>query len=131
MGNRERQKIFWCKNMIKHIIEIDQWNIQLFHIKDPKPGLGILSKLLSINTDAGTSCWSMLRKCFEAVEFIVLLVHCFSSSVTRRGGECSRVFVRRFCWILQGFEEEGVVVEVNRWRHWKEEQKLGGGVMDL
>ncbi|KAI8443626.1 hypothetical protein BY996DRAFT_6475370 [Phakopsora pachyrhizi] len=25
------------------------------------------------------------------------------------------------------FEEEGVAVEKNRWRHWKEEQMLGGG----
>ncbi|KAI8447724.1 hypothetical protein BY996DRAFT_6482330 [Phakopsora pachyrhizi] len=116
--------------MIKHIIEIDQWNIQLFHIKDPKPGLGILSKLLSINTDAGTSCWSMLRKCFEAVEFIVLLVHCFSSSVTRRCGGRIGKRGQGKGGAERGFEE-GVVVEVNRWRHWKEEQKLGGGVMDL
>ncbi|KAI8449663.1 hypothetical protein BY996DRAFT_6510441 [Phakopsora pachyrhizi] len=29
--------------------------------------------------------------------------------------------------ILQGFEEEGVVVEENGWCHWKEGQKLGGG----
>ncbi|KAI8446032.1 hypothetical protein BY996DRAFT_8399850 [Phakopsora pachyrhizi] len=39
----------------------------------------------------------------------------------------SRGVVRRFCWILQDFEEEGVAVEENGWRHWKEEQKLGGG----
>ncbi|KAI8458774.1 hypothetical protein BY996DRAFT_8392341 [Phakopsora pachyrhizi] len=32
-----------------------------------------------------------------------------------------------FCWILQDFEGEGVAVEENGWRHWKEEQKLGGG----
>ncbi|KAI8447375.1 hypothetical protein BY996DRAFT_6513124 [Phakopsora pachyrhizi] len=32
-----------------------------------------------------------------------------------------------FWWILQGFEEEGVVEEGNGWRHWKEGQKLGGG----
>ncbi|KAI8453464.1 hypothetical protein BY996DRAFT_6530036 [Phakopsora pachyrhizi] len=29
--------------------------------------------------------------------------------------------------ILQDFEEKGVAVEENGWRHWKEEQKLGGG----
>ncbi|CAH7690326.1 hypothetical protein PPACK8108_LOCUS25644 [Phakopsora pachyrhizi] len=34
---------------------------------------------------------------------------------------------RGFCWILLGFEEEGVAVEGNGWRHWKEGQKLGGG----
>ncbi|KAI8446321.1 hypothetical protein BY996DRAFT_6500068 [Phakopsora pachyrhizi] len=34
---------------------------------------------------------------------------------------------RGFCWILLGFEEEGVVVEIKEWCHWKEEQKLGGG----
>ncbi|KAI8449120.1 hypothetical protein BY996DRAFT_6536212 [Phakopsora pachyrhizi] len=33
----------------------------------------------------------------------------------------------RFCWILQDFEEEGVTVEGNGWRHLKEGQKLGGG----
>ncbi|KAI8453218.1 hypothetical protein BY996DRAFT_6512953 [Phakopsora pachyrhizi] len=34
---------------------------------------------------------------------------------------------RGFCWIFLGFEEEGVAVEGNRRRHWKEGQKLGGG----
>ncbi|KAI8444797.1 hypothetical protein BY996DRAFT_6550321 [Phakopsora pachyrhizi] len=45
---------------------------------------------------------------------------------------------RGFCWILQGFEEEGVAVEENGWRHWKEGQHLGQsdwskttGAMDL
>ncbi|CAH7684982.1 hypothetical protein BY996DRAFT_6557083 [Phakopsora pachyrhizi] len=38
----------------------------------------------------------------------------------KRGAE------RGFCWILLGFEEEGVAVEGNRWSHWKEGQKLGG-----
>ncbi|CAH7676770.1 hypothetical protein PPACK8108_LOCUS11866 [Phakopsora pachyrhizi] len=33
-----------------------------------------------------------------------------------------------FCWILLGFEEEGVAVEGNRWCHQKEGQKLGRGV---
>ncbi|KAI8457002.1 hypothetical protein BY996DRAFT_8393163 [Phakopsora pachyrhizi] len=33
---------------------------------------------------------------------------------------------RGFCWISQDFEEEGVAVKENGWRHWKEEQKLGG-----
>ncbi|CAH7689840.1 hypothetical protein PPACK8108_LOCUS24987 [Phakopsora pachyrhizi] len=32
-----------------------------------------------------------------------------------------------FCWILLGFEEEGVAVEGNGWCHWKEDKKLGGG----
>ncbi|KAI8460966.1 hypothetical protein BY996DRAFT_6530290 [Phakopsora pachyrhizi] len=32
-----------------------------------------------------------------------------------------------FCWILLGFEEEGVTGEGNGWRHWKEEKTLGGG----
>ncbi|KAI8460818.1 hypothetical protein BY996DRAFT_6542023 [Phakopsora pachyrhizi] len=32
---------------------------------------------------------------------------------------------REVCWILQGFEEEGVALEGNGWRHWNEEQ--GGG----
>ncbi|KAI8447440.1 hypothetical protein BY996DRAFT_6501505 [Phakopsora pachyrhizi] len=31
-----------------------------------------------------------------------------------------------FCWILLGFEEEGVAVEGNEWHHRKEEKKLGG-----
>ncbi|KAI8451097.1 hypothetical protein BY996DRAFT_6536242 [Phakopsora pachyrhizi] len=35
--------------------------------------------------------------------------------------------VTGFCWILQGFEEEGVAVEGNGWRHRNEGQKLGGG----
>ncbi|KAI8450493.1 hypothetical protein BY996DRAFT_8396379 [Phakopsora pachyrhizi] len=34
---------------------------------------------------------------------------------------------RGFCWTLQDFEEEGVAGEKNGWRHWKGEQKLGGG----
>ncbi|CAH7669456.1 hypothetical protein PPACK8108_LOCUS4078 [Phakopsora pachyrhizi] len=41
---------------------------------------------------------------------------------------------RGFCWILQDFEEEGVAVEENGWRHWKEEQNGWSkttGVMDL
>ncbi|CAH7683051.1 hypothetical protein PPACK8108_LOCUS16307 [Phakopsora pachyrhizi] len=32
-----------------------------------------------------------------------------------------------FCWILLGFEDEGVAVGENGWHHWEEEQKLGGG----
>ncbi|KAI8456333.1 hypothetical protein BY996DRAFT_6599802 [Phakopsora pachyrhizi] len=34
---------------------------------------------------------------------------------------------RGFCWVLLGFEEEGVEVEGNGWCHLKEGQKLGGG----
>ncbi|CAH7675494.1 hypothetical protein BY996DRAFT_6491709 [Phakopsora pachyrhizi] len=34
---------------------------------------------------------------------------------------------RGFVGFFQDFEEEGVAGEENGWRHWKEEQKLGGG----
>ncbi|KAI8445164.1 hypothetical protein BY996DRAFT_6503404 [Phakopsora pachyrhizi] len=43
------------------------------------------------------------------------------------GRICKGGAERGFCWISQDFEEEGVAVEENGWRHWKEEQKLGGG----
>ncbi|CAH7687494.1 hypothetical protein PPACK8108_LOCUS22284 [Phakopsora pachyrhizi] len=46
--------------------------------------------------------------------------------IIRAGGGCGGRF-GRFCWILLGFEEEGVAVEGNGWRHWKEEKTLGGG----
>ncbi|KAI8453289.1 hypothetical protein BY996DRAFT_6539269 [Phakopsora pachyrhizi] len=45
----------------------------------------------------------------------------------KEGRRVLQGIVRRFCWILQGFEEEGAAVEGNRWHHWKEEQKLGRG----
>ncbi|KAI8456947.1 hypothetical protein BY996DRAFT_6459503 [Phakopsora pachyrhizi] len=32
-----------------------------------------------------------------------------------------------FGWILVDFEDEGETLERNRWGHWKEEEKLGGG----
>ncbi|CAH7682589.1 hypothetical protein PPACK8108_LOCUS15568 [Phakopsora pachyrhizi] len=46
-----------------------------------------------------------------------------------KGGAGSAPGVLRvgFWWILQDFEEEGVTMEGNGWRHWKEGQKLGGG----
>ncbi|CAH7681200.1 hypothetical protein PPACK8108_LOCUS13769 [Phakopsora pachyrhizi] len=45
------------------------------------------------------------------------------------GGGCGgrNGMERGFCWLLQDFEEEGVAGEENGWRHWKEEQELGGG----
>ncbi|KAI8449686.1 hypothetical protein BY996DRAFT_6577029 [Phakopsora pachyrhizi] len=44
-----------------------------------------------------------------------------------KGGQGKGGAERGFCWISQDFEEEGVAVEENGWRHLKEEQKLGGG----
>ncbi|KAI8449820.1 hypothetical protein BY996DRAFT_6580520 [Phakopsora pachyrhizi] len=51
------------------------------------------------------------------IEYIALLKEDSAPGVLKEG----------FYWILQDFEEEGVAVEENGWRHWKEEQKLGGG----
>ncbi|KAI8458666.1 hypothetical protein BY996DRAFT_6502866 [Phakopsora pachyrhizi] len=43
-----------------------------------------------------------------------------------KGGQGKGGAERGFCWILQDFEEEGVAVEENGWRHWKVGQNLGG-----
>ncbi|KAI8445974.1 hypothetical protein BY996DRAFT_6534989 [Phakopsora pachyrhizi] len=50
------------------------------------------------------------------------------SKPLRCGGRFGKRRVGRgFWWIMQDFEEEGVAVKENRWGHWKEGQKLGGG----
>ncbi|CAH7672231.1 hypothetical protein PPACK8108_LOCUS7042 [Phakopsora pachyrhizi] len=55
--------------------------------------------------------------------------HRFGKRRQGKGGAESAPGVLKggFCWILLGFEEERVAVEGHVWRHWKEEQTLGGG----